>query len=86
MHQQPFVLEHDQRPRAQPCEQLVAVRRFENFAERVVVMRAAVAGGDGKQMEVMVAQNSHGTGAELAHRAQHRERFGSAIDQIADQP
>ena len=42
--------------------------------------------GDGEQMQVVVAEHGHGCVAERLHLAQHVERRGTAIHEIADEP
>jgi len=49
-------------------------------------MRPAVAGRDGEEVQVVVAEHGHYGVAEGAHLAQHLERRGTAIHQVADQP
>ena len=39
-----------------------------------------------QQMQVMVAQHGERSVAQRLHRAQYRQRIGTAVDQIADQP
>ena len=54
--------------------------------KRVVGRAAAVAEGDGQQMQVVIAERHRRRIAEGANAAQHLERGGPAIDQIADEP
>ena len=49
-------------------------------------MRLAVAGGDRQQVEVVVAEHGDGGVAQRHHLAQHGERAGAAVDEIADEP
>ena len=49
-------------------------------------MRLRVPGGDGQQMEVVVAENGDRRVAERLHLAQHGERIRAAVDEIADEP
>ncbi len=76
----------DERPRGQPADQRVAVRRGENGVERVAAMRLAVTGGDRQQVEVVIAEHRDGGIAERHHFAQYRERSGPAVDEVADEP
>jgi hypothetical protein len=48
--------------------------------------RAVVAGGEGQQVQVVVAEHHDGLLAEGLDVAQHRQRLRAAVDQIADQP
>ena len=86
MHEQPLALDDDERTASQPVEQFVAVGRLEDRRERVVPMRLRVAGGDGQQMEIVVAEDGDRRIAQRLHFAQRGERIGSAIDDIADEP
>jgi len=45
-----------------------------------------MSGREREQMEVVIAQHRHGCVAERFDLAQDRERLGTAIDQIADEP
>jgi hypothetical protein len=48
-------------------------------------VKRADAGGDGEQMQIVIAQQRDGTFAEIAHEAQCRKRIRPAVDQIADE-
>ena len=45
-----------------------------------------MAGGDGQQVQVVIAEHGDGGVAERVHLAQHGERIRAAIDEIADEP
>ena len=49
-------------------------------------MRRAVPGGDRQQVEIVVAEHAGDGVAERHHVAQHRERPGAAVDEVADEP
>ncbi len=83
--QQPSIL-HRQRTPSQPVEQVIAVGCFENRCERVQTMRGTMPRGDNQKMQIVIAENRRRRGAERLHAAQHGQRVGSTIDQIADQP
>ena len=53
MHQQQVVLAHDQRPGAQPSQQLVAVGRAQDVVQSVVAMNFAMARRHSEQMQVV---------------------------------
>ena len=53
---------------------------------RVLPVRALVPGGDRQQMQVVIAEHRHRGVAERHDLAQHAERVGSAIDEVADEP
>jgi len=86
VHHRELALDRHQRPRGKPSEQCVAILGGENGIERVVGMRLAVAGGDRQQMKIMIAEHGHGRVAQRDHFAQHGQRIGPAIDQVADEP
>ena len=75
-----------QRPGDQPVEQCVAIGRREDLVERVVVAHARLAEAHGQQMQIVIAEHHGGGIAQRADPAQHLERVGAAIHQIADQP
>ena len=86
MDEQTIVFLHDQRPSRQPIDQFVAIGRGENRVERIAAMRLAMAGRDRQQMKIVIAEHSDRRVAKRDDFAQHGERIGSAIDEIADQP
>ena len=86
VHHREAAFGHDERARGEPCDERVAVRRVEDRVERVAAMRLAMAGGDGEQVEVVVAEHGDGGIAERHHLAQHGERSGAAVDEVADEP
>ena len=53
---------------------------------RVLPMRALVPGGDRQQVEVVIAEHRDRGVAQRLDLAQHGERVGTAIDEIADEP
>ena len=86
MHHQELAVAHDQRARRQPVEELAPVGRREDLAERVAAVGVAVARGHGQQVQVVVAEHDFRRVAERLHLAQDRERAGTAVDEVADQP
>jgi len=86
VHHRELAVDGDQRPRGEPCQQRVAIRRRENGIERVVAMRLAMSRGDRQQVKVVIAKHGDGRVAERHHFAQHGKRIGSAIDEIPDEP
>jgi len=79
-------LRYDERARGEPRDERVAVGRREDRVQRVLAVRLAVAGGDRQQMEVVVAEHRDRCVTERHHLAQHGERSGPAVDEVADQP
>jgi len=71
---------------SQPIDKLVAIARLKNLVKRVVVAQLGAAGGDAEQMKIMVTQNAYSALAQISNEAQRRERIGSAVHEIADQP
>src|SRR6187399_309407 len=67
-------------------EKLVAVRRRENRRDRIASMHLRVSCCDCEQMKIVVAEDGDRGIAKRLHLAQHGKRFGTAIDEIADQP
>ena len=72
--------------RVSQCRELVAVGCFEDRPERVLPVRLRVARGDGQEVQIVVAEDADGGGAERLHVAQDGKRIGAAIDEIADEP
>ena len=76
-----------QRPTPQPVEQVVAIGRRENLAERVLGLELFAGGERGReQMQIVVPEDSDGRGAERLDPTQYVERPRAAIDEIADEP
>ena len=86
VHQRESVLDVHQRPCAQPGQQLVAIGRGEDFVQGIALVDAGMAGRHRHQVQVVIAQHAHRCLAEPAHEAQHLQRVGTAIDQVAHQP
>jgi len=49
-------------------------------------MRQPVACSNDKQVKIVVTEHGDGRLAQAFHPAQHGERIGTAIDEIADEP
>ena len=86
MDEQLVAFDDDQRPAGEPVQELVAVGRFEDRRDRVLPVRLRVSRGHGQQMQIVIAENGDGRGAERLHVAQHGERIRAAVDEIADEP
>jgi len=86
MHQQHAVLGVRERAVTHPFEQRFGVRRVEDLADRVAGPLGADAGGDGKQVQVMVAEHDRRARAELDEAAQGGERGRAAVDDVAGDP
>ena len=86
MHEQQVTLHHYQRTAGEPVQELVAIRRFEDGRDRVLLVRPHMSRGHGQQMQIVVAENGSGRGAEALYLAQDRERIRTAVDEIADEP
>ena len=72
----------EERPRGQPLEELVAVRRLQHVVERVAVAQAPQAGVDPQQVDVVVAEDA--AGVERPHEPQRAERVRPAVHEVAD--
>lgn len=72
---------------AKPVEQFCAVRRIENFLQRIVLAaELGAALGNHQQVEIMVAQDGDRRRSQGFDQAQCFQRFRPAIDQVTDQP
>jgi hypothetical protein len=86
VHHRVVALGVHHRAAPQPSEQLGAIGRLEHLAERVVLARALGAFELRHEMKIVVSEHRHRALAEVAHEAQHLERLGSAVHQIAEEP
>ena len=87
VHHRAAALGVHHRPRAQPVDQLVAHRaRSSTSSKRVVLARSLEALELREQVQVVVAEHRDRALAEIAHEAQHLERFRPAVDQVAHEP
>jgi len=86
MHHQHGVFDERERLRREPVEQFVAIRCGEDRRQRIVAVRAGMARGDGQKVQVVIAEHHLRGIAKRAHFAQHAERIGAAVDEIAGQP
>ena len=86
MNEQQVAIANDQRPRAQPRQQFIAIGRVEDRAQRVASMRLAMPGRDGEQMEVVVAEYGDAAAPSPMTVRITPERIGTAVDQVADEP
>ena len=77
-----------QRLRAQPVEQRVAIGREQHALQVGIDLALVVLAtlGDGQQREVVVAQHADGVGAQRMHQAQGFQRFAAAVDEVAAEP
>ena len=76
-----------QRSRLQPVEQAFAIRRLQDGPQPVVaVAPLGVAAGERQQVQVVIAEHDGGRIAEAGNPAQHVERGGPAVDEVADEP
>ncbi len=88
MNEQVPVVHDGQRAVAQPIEQHVAVGGGQDLVERVGARRLLRAAGHGQQVQVVIAQHCIDAPAaclrQVGHLAQRGQRFGAAVDQVAD--
>jgi hypothetical protein len=83
MHHQPAVAVQRHGAVAQPVEQRLAVRRLQDVLHGVLAARGARALPQGQQVQVVVAQQALRRVAQGRQAAQHLERVGAAVDQVA---
>ena len=86
MDEQQLTVDNHERSALQPVEELLSVGRGENRRDRVAAMRFRVSRRHCEQMEIVIAENGGRRVAERFHFAQHGERLGPAVDEIADEP
>lgn len=75
-----------QRQATQPVEQWLAVRRLEDFPQRVGLLQALGLVRHRQQVQVVVAQNADHRLAHGIEEAQRLQGLRAAVDQVADQP
>ena len=64
MNEQQVAIAHDQRTRSQPRQQLIAVGRVKNTAERVLPVRASMSCRHGQQVQIVIAEHGDGGRAQ----------------------
>ena len=74
-----------QRPVAQPVQQGRSIGRGQQLGQSVAAVRRSRASGHGQCMQVVVAQQTLGSVAQCGQPAQHRQRGGATVDQVAQQ-
>src|SRR5262245_60578702 len=74
------------RARAQPSEQLIAIRRAQDFIQRVFALARLADERDREQMQVVIAEHDDRGVAQLLDSTQYAERFGATVDEVADEP
>lgn len=75
-----------QRQATQPVEQWLAVRRLEDFPQRVGLLQALGLVRYRQQVQVVVAQDADHRLAHGIEEAQRLQGLRAAVDQVADQP
>lgn len=75
-----------ERAMAQPIDERVAIARGEHVVERVALLLRRDARDACEQVQVVVAEHGDHRVALRDRPAQHVERRGAAIDEIADEP
>ncbi len=86
MDQREPVLGVHERAIPQPREELVAIGSGEDVIERIALALLLDAFGDAQQMEIVIAEHRDRGVAQGLHVAQARERIGTAVHQVADEP
>ena len=67
-----------------PVDEFVPVGCAEDVVERVLLVRRRKARGDGEKMQVVIAEEKTGPRSERTDAAQYAERFGTAVDEVAE--
>ena len=70
----------------EPLEQAVAIGSGEYLRERVAALLPAESVSHGEQVQVVIAQGHRGRPAQRTDAPEHRERGGTSIHQVADEP
>ena len=83
MQKQIVPLEQRQWTAAQPVQQFIAIRRIQDFVERIGFAGFADPVRHRQQMQIMVAEHAFGPLAHGADHAQGSQRLRTAVDQIA---
>jgi len=86
MHHQQIAFAPGQFPVAQPMQQFFTVGGRQHFDEGVSLAQAAIAFGQGQQVQVVIAEHADGGITQRFEKAQQRQRVGATIDQIPYQP
>ena len=86
MHQHVVALDMQERPGAQPRDELLAVGRVEHILEGVALAGFLDALGHADEVQVVIAQHRHSGGAEVLYEAQAAQRIGAAVHEVADEP
>jgi hypothetical protein len=76
----------EQRTRANPVEQLVAIARLQDVLERVAATRRLEPFGDAQKVKVVIAEHDERRVPERLDEAQALERRRAAVHEIADEP
>ena len=76
----------EQRLVAQPEEEFLAIMGLEDTGQGILFAEGQGAGGRGREMQVVVAQDADGGVTQATHKAQQAQGVRPAIDQIARKP
>jgi hypothetical protein len=79
-HQLFLFIDLQQRLTAQPVEQLVGIRRFQQRFQAIFRLVAADPGEDRQQMQIVIAQHQAHAVAQRFDEAQNLQRAGAARD------
>jgi len=83
---QPVAVGYDERPARKPVDECVAIAGAKDVVECVAAMRPAKTRRNCQQVKIVIAEDRGRGIAERDHFAQHRERVGPAVHEIADEP
>jgi len=87
MHEAIGILDVTQRAFPEPVEQIITVGRSKNLVEGIVLAAPFLdAFGNHQQVKVMIAEHRDSSITKRFDVAKRRQRIGTAIDEIANQP
>src|SRR5690606_5905130 len=86
MYHQMAMLIMSQRLVSQPVQQLLCVRRGQQFLQGILLAGLAHPGSDCQTVNVVVAQYTDGAIAQRTNQAQRSQRVRATVDQIACKP
>jgi len=69
-----------------PGDQFIAVFRFQDVVNRILVSYRGDAFRCREQEEIMIAQHHANCAAETSYESEEGERVRTTIDEVADQP
>src|SRR5690606_15856571 len=71
---------------SQPVQQLLCVRRSQQFLQGILLAGFTYPGSNCQTVNVVVAQHADGAIAQGPNQAQRTERVGATVDQVTREP